>query len=197
MNVNFRKPTRIFVLIIVVVLGACQAAPQSGNDAGQYPFSEGDTAYANQYRQASDILAQGDYPAAEEMYNQLIEQEPKNYNGYVGLGSSLLLQDRLDEALEAYQQALELKPDSSAALIGLGSTYYKRQAYAEAVNYFTRALEVDRENPNAEWGLGISLHHLGRDAEALPHFQKVLELAPGSTLAAEAEQQIQNLNATP
>lgn len=197
MNDYFHRLTLIFVIIIAAVLGACQPAPESGNDSGLYPFSEGDSSYASLYSRASDRLAQGDYQAAEGVYARLIEMEPQNYNGYVGLGSSLLLQDRLEEAQEAYQKALEIKPDAAAALIGLGSINFREQAYEEAAEFFSRALDIESNNPNAHWGLAVSLHKLGRNTEALPHYEEVIDLIPESDLAAEAEEQIAEIGGGP
>jgi len=123
-----------------------------------------------------------------------MEKEPGNINGYIGLGSSLLLQDRFAEAKEAYQEALIISPDSVEALIGLGSTFYMLDKYADASDFYSKALEINEENPNAHWGLAINLYMMGKKEDALEHLERVVELVPNSSLANDAENMINDIH---
>ncbi|MGF1498252.1 MAG: tetratricopeptide repeat protein [Elainellaceae cyanobacterium] len=50
-------------------------------------------------------------PDAEAPYHGLIQLQPKNVEGYLGLAHVLSQQGRLDEAIVYYQMALQLRPD--------------------------------------------------------------------------------------
>ena len=84
-------------LAFLLILSACNVNKSPGKDdvdnlPGGYSYSEGFTNYSFQYQQAAQHLNANDYVQAEEIYRDLIEKEPENFNGYIGLGSSLIFQ---------------------------------------------------------------------------------------------------------
>ncbi|MFN2143727.1 MAG: tetratricopeptide repeat protein [Anaerolineales bacterium] len=188
----------VFCLVLVTSLASCSpifgsSGQEIENAPGAYTFTEGTTSYPQLYRQAVRHLQQGEYTEAEAVYGDLIEKEPENSNGYIGLGASLNLQGRYAEAREAYLEALEIAPDSVEALIGLGSAFLMQGEYEKAKQQYTRALELALEDPNAHWGLALALERLGETEAASEHLEKVIELSPGTDLAESAHTLLQDL----
>jgi tetratricopeptide (TPR) repeat protein len=180
----------LFSLVLALLLSACslgQVGEELEGVPGGYTFSEGDTAYAQDFRAAAGYLQRGNLVEAEAMYRELIEREPGNANAHIGLGSSLILQSRYQEAIAAYTAALEISPDSAEAFVGLGSTLSKKEQYSQAVSAYTKALSIDGEHAQAHWGLALVLDRMGRTGEALAHLERVIELTPGTDLAENAE----------
>jgi tetratricopeptide (TPR) repeat protein len=166
-------------LLLVGNLSACQSASSSQTfeiEGGQsaYEYSGGNTAYVSLYRDASQDLKDGDFERAEATYRQIIDVEPDHADGYIGLGTSLLLQERLDEAEVAYKEALTIKPDSVEALTGLGSVHFRKEDYQKAANFYRSAVSLESRNSNALWGLAISLNELGQGGQALEYLGRIL-----------------------
>ena len=127
---------------------------------------------------------------AEAIFQELVELEPDNSNGYIGLGTSLSLGGKLESAVDAYQTALKLSPNSTDALIGLGSAFLMMADYSKAEDCYTQALIFVPGNPNAHWGLALALDYQGRVAEAKEHLEWILENEPNSSLSDYAREKI-------
>lgn len=189
-----RKKVLILVyLAFVLVLSSCNGNKSTGNDdmanlSGGYSYSEGFTNYSLLYQQAAQHLTSNDYVQAEEIYRDLIEKEPENFNGYVGLGSSLVFQDKYEQALEAYSRALELNENSTESLVGLGSTYSKMGDYQSALDNYLEALALNPNDINAHYGTAIAMQNLGLEkALIVQHLEKIIEIDPSSDIATRAE----------
>lgn len=161
---------------------------------GEYVFTEGETAYPGLYRQAARHLATGEYDEAEALYRDLIDKEPQNSNGYIGLATSLHLQGNYEAAQAAYEQALQISPKSVAALVGLGSALSAQGEYAAAEQHYAAALELNPADPNAHWGMALALQRQGRLEEVREHLERVIELSPGTSLAESASEMLQALD---
>ena len=160
---------------------------------GGFKYSEGTSSVTEMHQVAADHLSHSEFAEAEAVYRQIIEIEPDNHNGYVGLGSSLFYQNKLTEAQDAYSKALELSPESAMALIGLGSVAHRNENYEAAIDYYSQALETNDQLADAHWGLAIALEDAGRIEEAIEHFNQVLQLAPDSQIAEYANAKLADL----
>jgi Flp pilus assembly protein TadD len=194
-----QKPLLSKFLFLILFLAACQSLgvrnrQEIDTGSGMYTYGEGKSSYSQEYRQAIDRLAKGDFAGAEAIYRRLAELEPSQAGAYIGLGSSLLKQDRFDEAEDAYNQALLIAPKSVQAWIGLGSTAHLQADLEGALVRFSQAVELDPQNPDAHWGAAIVLRELGRETEALDHLASVIALAPGTGLADAAQQMSAEIN---
>jgi tetratricopeptide (TPR) repeat protein len=160
---------------------------------GAVIYSGGKSSVSEVYREAAELLGEGNFEEAEVLYRQIIEIEPTNPDGFIGLGGSLLYQDKLEEAEQAYLQALNLSPQSIEALIGLGSVHYLQGDFREADELYSQVLELDGEVPDAHWGKALVLEQQGKDEEAIYHYERFIELAPDSQLSDDAYLRIDEL----
>lgn len=183
----------------VIIFSACSVNKTSGKDSldnfpGGYSYIEGTTQYPELYKKAAQSLNSNNYVQAEEIYRGLIEKEPENFNGYIGLGSSLINQEKYNEAIIAYSHALELNPNSSEAFIGLGSSFSKMEDYQSALDYYIKALDLDEDDINAHLGAAIAMSNLEyENILVIQHLEKIIEIAPSSDLATEVENWINDL----
>jgi Flp pilus assembly protein TadD len=177
------------ILLIAVLLSACspKATRREIDEVpGAFTYQADHSAYPELAQQASEQLRTNDFRAAETAFRELIVLEPGSVDGYIGLGTSLLLQNRFVGAQQAYNQALEVKPDSAEALIGLGSVQYQVGDYERAIEFYRSALALEETNPDALWGLAISQAPLGEVDSAIANLEKIIELVPGTGLARNA-----------
>lgn len=196
----FRKKFKYIWISLIIILASCSIFNWSENKSivnlpGGYSFAEGVTDYPLLYQKALRYLSKNDYVRAEETYRDLIEKEPENSNGYIGLGASLIYQERYHEAITAYLQALDLNENATQAMVGLGSTYSKLEDYQSALEYYAKAIELDGDEINAEMGMAIAKANLGyQKEEIIKHLERIIEINPSSQLAEQAETWKSELN---
>jgi Flp pilus assembly protein TadD len=141
---------------------------------------EGSSAFANEYRTASDLVAGGRIVEAENLYQTLAQKEPGSPNPYVGLASCRMERGDFAGARQLYQKALEMEPKSLNAFVGLGSCSEAESDYTNAVRHYQAALALNEVSPEAHWGLALAYAHLGEKAQARAHLDRFKKLAPGS-----------------
>jgi len=69
--------------------------------------------------QAYETLQRGDNAQAKELYEQVLQAEPRNVDALLGLGAIALNDGRVEDASRYYQSVLELDPRNSYAQAGL------------------------------------------------------------------------------
>jgi predicted TPR repeat methyltransferase len=69
--------------------------------------------------QAYETLQRGDNAKAKELYEQVLQAEPRNVDALLGLGAIALNDGRVEDASRCYQSVLELDPRNSYAQAGL------------------------------------------------------------------------------
>ena len=66
---------------------------------------------------------QGQYSNAKESFLSAIKQDPKNIDGYYGLGGIYNLEKKYEEAEKAFKTAIQLDPTHINSWYSLGYTY--------------------------------------------------------------------------
>ena len=104
-------------------------------------------AYTLDYRVAlAEIYKSEDrYTQAHEIYEKVVEADPKNKKAWLGLGESCKALGMNDKALKAFLEAAVLDPTDGEALFRAGQLYLETSRYDEAIQQFRR---VQRLNPN-------------------------------------------------
>lgn len=200
-NIDFRAVAG-YLLALLALLAGCSSGSRAGRgqfpagssrETGMYTFDSGRTAFTGRYREALQRMADQDYAGAEAIYRELVEAEPGNRDGYIGLGGSLLMQERYEAARAVYLQAAELVPETAEAWIGLGSASIRCGAFEPAEAAYRRALELDPANSEAHYGLALSLEGLGRVAEAAAELEWIQAHDPGWEWMPVVEEKLERL----
>jgi len=170
------------LLLIAMVLGLA-ALPASA----QVDVYQGETIPAAAVAQMAEARAQrraGDYEAAIERLQALVEQQPDYYLAWYNLGLARAQANETDAAMEALQRALELKerldiPDPTI-YNSLGWGHYLRGDYLAAKPLLEKAVEQqqlsDRSRQKALNNLGVVLMRLQDYEGAEQSFQEAAEL---------------------
>jgi peptidoglycan/xylan/chitin deacetylase (PgdA/CDA1 family)/TolA-binding protein len=105
-----------------------------------------------------------------------------------------LYKEKQYAAAEAqFTEALKLRPEFALAANNLGFVFYKQEKYKEAARWFENTVKIDPSRAIAYLNLGDAYAHSGDSDKAKKAFQTYLELAPTSSAAAYARQQIEKL----
>lgn len=118
----------------------------------EFSSSASDDRVAALYVKAGDRLVKGDLAAAKKIYRQLIEEYPRDPDGYASLGTCFYFEKNFDEAEQQYLRALELDKKCVNAYYGLGCVAYERQDYTEASRQLKKALAL---SPNHQDSLRV------------------------------------------
>ncbi len=69
--------------------------------------------------QAYEALQRGDLALARNLYQQVLQAEPRSIDALLGLGAIAWKEGRIEEAAQRYQRVLELEPRNAYAQAGL------------------------------------------------------------------------------
>lgn len=105
-------------------------------------------------KRAEKLIKQGDYPAAEKIFRNVSELEPKNSEVKLRLAYSLLKQRRLVDAYEISFAVAKNEPKNSHAYAVLGTTLLSAGRLGEAREVLFTALKLNRREALAWSGFG-------------------------------------------
>jgi len=127
------------------------------------------------------------YEQAEELFRQVIANDPKNatalnYLGYMMADRGV----RLEEALNYIKRAISLDPQNGAYLDSLGWAYFKLGKYDLAEENLRKAVEKSNDDPTIHDHLADVYQKTGRLKMAIAHWEGALD-GWNKTVAAEVE----------
>ncbi|MGV7220616.1 MAG: tetratricopeptide repeat protein [Nitrospinales bacterium] len=87
-------------------------------------------------KEGYQYIEQQDYTKAENAFLNAIEKDPKNADGFYGLGGIHNNNKKYDKAIEAFQKVLTLDPTHFNAYFSLGYSHEQKGNKKEAEKYF-------------------------------------------------------------
>jgi Tfp pilus assembly protein PilF len=117
-------------------------------------------------------LEAGDFRAAEQLFQQLVDRYPRAHAAWNALSVVALRAGFPDMAAEHAKRALELDRRNPVYLNNLGVVHGELGSFAEAEQAFRRALKQKPAYAEGHFNLGKALHKLGRLDEALRAFER-------------------------
>jgi tetratricopeptide (TPR) repeat protein len=154
--------------------------------AQQIPSKPEEKDYVN-FIAGSIYERQKKYEQAEEMFRQVIANDPRNaaalnYLGYMLADRGI----RLDEALGFIKRAVALDPQNGAYLDSLGWVYFKLGKYDLAEENLREAVNRSNGDPTIHDHLADLYQKTGRLKLAIAHWEQALD-GWNKTIAAEVE----------
>ncbi len=139
------------------------------------------------FQQAKQAMAQGNYPRALNLYNQLVKQNPQHA---AALSNRALVWENMpakDAAERAknrsfaeadYLRALEINPDSAETYNNLGALYMDMDRNGDAAGYFTEAITRQPTYFTALVNRATAYSKLGNTTQALMDFETAAQIRP-------------------
>jgi tetratricopeptide (TPR) repeat protein len=153
---------------------------------------------------ADQLLSQGKYADAEDMYRQTLMNNPTDMGATVGLGMALAKQFKLDGADDMFDRVLLQDPNNAMAHAGKATVALNRLQsssgtirgqkdsilkYAEDES--RKAVSLAPANAEAHYALGCVLREQGQNDAAASEFKTALSLDPKHSYAYSSLGRIQ------
>lgn len=133
--------------------------------------------------QAQACQARNDLDAAAELYEQLLQEDPRCFPALLGLGTLRQQQHDFEGAAQWLQRAVLLNPRSVLAHLNLGLVERELLETESALRHFAFALRLAPKDPRVLSLNATALQALGRPEAALAHWDQVCMLTPEDAIA--------------
>jgi protein O-GlcNAc transferase len=132
---------------------------------------------------AERLYRSGALRQAEQLYRQVVGQQPDNGEAWSRLGEVCHSLRRPREALPGYFRALELEPASARTHNNLGLALMDLREFARAAASFEAALRLQPDFVEAHRNLGLAHLKQGQLDQATACFREALRLQPADPAA--------------
>ncbi len=136
--------------------------------------------FSYEYRVALADLLRSDqrYPQAQNIYEQVIDADPKNKEAFMGLADCYSAQKEMTKALKAYLSASTLDPSDARPIFEIGKLNLDLQKFDEAVRYFDRVSKINPHFPRTYFYVAKANFMAGQFQVSLNEIKKEKRVNP-------------------
>jgi len=117
-----------------------------------------------------------------EIFEKLLEANPKNLNIYIAYGFSLNYFQMYEEAISLYQRGLNLDPENYFLNYNLGIAYSNNEDQVNSIKYLQKSITKNDNNFDAWITLAAQQVKLRKTNEAMESIQKCKGIDPENNL---------------
>ncbi|UOF00331.1 tetratricopeptide repeat protein [Bdellovibrio reynosensis] len=118
------------------------------------------------------------FTQSKEIYEKVVESDPKNKKAWLGLGESEKALGLNDKALKAFLNAAILDPTDGEALFQAGKLYLETSRFDEAIQQFKRVQRLNPKYPRTHYYIGKAAFSSGDFTTALEASKMEKKLNP-------------------
>jgi tetratricopeptide (TPR) repeat protein/glycosyltransferase involved in cell wall biosynthesis len=130
--------------------------------------------------EALQLYHSGNVVAAEQLYRQLLQQQPDHTEALNVLSVILLQTQRAAEGVAMLRQLLELQPNFAEGWGNLGGGLQAQGDFVEAATCYEQAIALLPDYPDARQNFSTALLELNRPFDALTQAEQVIKSRPDS-----------------
>ncbi|HEX7920493.1 MAG TPA: tetratricopeptide repeat protein [Bradyrhizobium sp.] len=136
------------------------------------------TALQLAFGQAVALHQRGQLAAAEKIYEDILRQQPNNFDALHLLGLVSAQTGRSQRGVDLIRRAISLNGDVADAHNNLGNALRDLRRLDDALASFDRATALKPDLAPALYNRGLTLAELGRHEEAIASYDRVIALVP-------------------
>ena len=121
---------------------------------------------------------EGRIEEAEQLYRQVLNNNPRNVDALRMLAMVAATTKRYDDAERLLRKAVGIAPDFLTAVVDLGRVLKEQDRFEEAIDCFKKAIAINPNNPHAHFLLASAYSPAALNREAAQEYRRALELAP-------------------
>lgn len=118
------------------------------------------------------------YTEAVGLFNEVLANDPKDFQALTELGTVYLMEQKLPEAEKAYASAVDIRPKFYLALMNLGRLRMMQKNFDGAIVPLSTALEVKPTSADANYYLGEAYLQVKKGSKAVGHLYEAIKLDP-------------------
>lgn len=118
------------------------------------------------------------YVEAVGLFNELLANDPKDFQAWTELGTVYLLDQKAAEAEKAYANAIDNRPRFFLALMNLGRLRLMQKNFEGAISPLSVAVEVKPSSADANYYLGEAYLQVKKGSKAVVHLNEAIKLDP-------------------
>ena len=153
--------------------GAAPPRPASISAADAYERSSANQKLFDKAQAATDKKK---YQEASALIDQILANDPRDFQAWTELGTLNLMQNNLSEAEKSYLQAIEVRPKFFLALLNLGRLRSAQKKFEEAIDPLTQAVEIQPTSGNVNLMLGEAYLQIKKGSKAVVYLTEAAKL---------------------
>ena len=118
------------------------------------------------------------YAEAVGFFNELLKNDPKDFQALTEMGTVYLLEQKLPEAEKAYTSAIAVRPKFFLALMNLGRLRMMEKNFEGAIEPLSTAVTIQPTSADANYRLGESYLQVKKGSKAVGYLYEALKLDP-------------------
>lgn len=130
--------------------------------------------------EALKLQQEGKLQQAAQVWQTVVNNNPKDAEGFASLGGVYSKLKDFNQAAEAYRKALALDPKLPNASLNLGVAEFKQGHFNAAVEPLKSALDSDPSSMQARIVLALSCYAAGRYADVVNYLGPAIEADPSN-----------------
>lgn len=115
---------------------------------------------------------------AEQLYRQVLNNNPRNVDALRMLAMVAATAKRYDDAERLLRKAVGIAPDFLTAIVDLGRVLKEQDRFEEAIDCFKNAIAINPNNPHTHFLLASAYSPAALNREAAREYRRALDLAP-------------------
>lgn len=135
---------------------------------------------ANQklFEKAEAATDKKNYGEAITVFNELLTNDPKDFQAWSELGTVYLLEQKLTDAEKSYLSAVNIRPTFFLGQINLGRVRMMQKNYEAAIEPLTAAVDIQPTSADANYRLGEAYLQVKKGSKAVGYLNQALKLDP-------------------
>lgn len=118
------------------------------------------------------------YLEAVGLFNELLANDPKDFQAWTELGTVYLIEQKPAEAEKAYVSAIGIRPKFFLAQMNLGRLRMMQKNFEGAIEPLTAAVTVQPTSAEANYRLGESYLQIKKGSKAVGYLYEAIKLDP-------------------
>ena len=118
------------------------------------------------------------YIEAVALFNELLANDPKDFQAWTELGTVYLIEQKPTEAEKAYANAIEIRPKFFLGLMNLARLRSMQKNFEGAIEPLTAAVAIQPTSAEANYYLGEAYLQVKKGSKAVGYLYQALKLDP-------------------
>ncbi len=136
------------------------------------------TPTATNIEKSEKLIKRQHYAEALTILNQILKENPQNFDAWWLKGNTLSKLDCYEEAVDCYQSALGIDPNATSLWENSAILLTALHRPLQAIDMYNRALELEPDDPQLWIGKAALWEELGNFRRAIATIERAIEVDP-------------------